>query len=120
MQPQAAYVVTAKLSTAFPSGKLDAEAMKFWLSELEKLDDALAVIAAEQIINHDQWFPSWARFRSTYKDAARRQRDQQPIRPAIADSSLTPTDVALERIAAIKASIPKGPGRLTMPGGYRG
>jgi hypothetical protein len=79
-----ATTVLRRLVAGYPSQRLEPDTLDLWIELLEPLDYDDAQTAATDALREDEWFPSFAAFRSRCSVYAR-QRAPEVFRPPLPD-----------------------------------
>jgi hypothetical protein len=80
VEEEEAVKVMKMLCAAWPWADLPADTADLWLDRMEDRDYAIAVAAANDLIDTELRFPTIAAFLSSYRDARERLREEQENR----------------------------------------
>lgn len=113
------------LVTAWPDKELPDETIDLWIEMIDDLDYADAQAAAKDIVRHDQWFPTVARFRQQCEVHASRRRHKAAADRGLPQGGFVQPPQALlnatRQMLAERAKLPKhwhgGPGPCPVCGG---
>jgi len=66
--------ILAYFSAAWPRHEMYEETVQVWLDQFQRTDFEVAQVAAKQIVEKEEWFPSVSRFKREVRDVMRRDQ----------------------------------------------
>lgn len=66
--------ILAYFSAAWPKYDVYEETVNIWIDQLQRTDFETAQLAARQVVEKEDWFPSVSRFKREIREVARRRQ----------------------------------------------